>query len=66
MDKKQYAKVVELMKRERSKKHFGKNDVMAILKAQETGDWSKVHESKLYNKYSVDYCSLLEVIHQVF
>ena len=66
MTKQQYEKVVELMKRERSKKHFGKKDVMEILKAQETGDWSKVHDSKLYNKYSSEYCSLLEVIHQVF
>lgn len=66
MTKQQYEKVVELMKRERSKKHFGKKDVIAILKAKEDGDWSEVHKSKLYNKYGGDYCSLLEVVNQVF
>lgn len=66
MTKEQYTKVVELMKKERSKKHFGKNDVLAILEAQKTSDWTEVHASKLYNKYGGEYCSLLEVIHQVF
>ena len=66
MDKKQYNKVVELMRRERSKKHFSKKDVIAILEARRTGNWSEVYKSKLYNKYSCEYCSLLEVTYHVF
>lgn len=66
MKKEEYRKVVELMKKERSKKHFSKKDVMAILEARKTGDWSEVYKSKLYNKYSCEYCSLLEVTYYVF
>lgn len=57
-----YAKIREDMKKKRHTKHWTKKDVESILTAQETGDWSTVHTSKLYNEYSGEYCSLLEVL----
>lgn len=51
------------MSKKRSVKRWTKKDVERIREAKETGDWSKVQESRLYNKHGGDYCSLLEVLH---
>lgn len=58
-----YQAVVNEMARKRSVKHWSKKDVQAILNAQETGQWEAVRTSRLYTKYSSEYCSLLEVLH---
>lgn len=57
-----HAEIRERMKKKRLKKHFTKKDVMGIIEASKVQDWKAVHESKLYNKHSGDYCSLLEVL----
>ncbi|MGG5759197.1 hypothetical protein ACQ3VF_26210 [Bacillus toyonensis] len=62
---KTYQEIVSEMKKHRSQKHWSKQDLKMIVTAQNTGDWSLVQESKLYNKYSGEYCSLLEVLHKV-
>ncbi|HDR3499601.1 TPA: hypothetical protein QCN48_005059 [Bacillus toyonensis] len=62
---KTYQEIVSEMKKHRSEKHWSKQDLKRIVEAQNTGDWSPVQESKLYNKYSGEYCSLLEVLHNV-
>lgn len=65
VDKKLYQQVKEEMKKHRNKKHWSKKDLYNILEAKKSGDWSKVHKSKLYNEYGPEYCSLLEVLCQL-
>lgn len=46
----------------REKSHTTAADVIRINEAQSTGDWSKVHASRLYRLHSGEYCQLLEII----
>lgn len=62
---KTYMEIVQEMKKHRSEKHWSKNTIKIIMQAYKTGDWSKVYASRFYNKYSGEYCSLLEVLHKV-
>lgn len=57
-----YQVIKDYMSKRNSKKHWSKKDIENILNAQETGNWIKVKESKLYNMYGGEYCSLLEAI----
>ena len=57
-----YNKVKTLMDHERNVKHWSKKDLQLIQEAKETDNWKKVYNSKLYNKYGGEYCSLLEVL----
>lgn len=66
MTTKKYQEVMTEMKKARKVKHFTKKDVLAILKARKSGDWKAVHDSKLYIEYGGEYCSLLEVINELF
>lgn len=36
-----------------------KKDIERILSAKQSGDWTAVHASPLYNKHSGEYCELL-------
>lgn len=65
VNKEVYQMIQGQMKKRRGVKVFTKKDVTAILKAQETGDWSEVHKSKLYVKHGGDYCSMLEVLNNL-
>lgn len=62
---KTYLQIKNEMEKQRERKHWSKKDLEMIIKAQKTGDWSDVHKSKLYNNYSGEYCSLLEVLNGV-
>jgi hypothetical protein len=59
---KTYEQIKEEMNRKRSVKHWSKKDIKMIKDAQKTGDYTEVYQSKLYNKYSGEYCTLLEVL----
>jgi len=38
-------------------------DVRRIQKAKESGDWTKVYNSRLYKLHGGEYCELLSVMH---
>lgn len=56
-------KVLQEIKSRRGKTYTTKKDIIRIQKAKESGDWQEVHNSKLYNKHSGEYCELLQIIH---
>jgi hypothetical protein len=62
---KTYHQIVEEMKKHRSKKHWSKKDLEKIMLAKMSGRWEEVYGSKLYNDYGGEFCSLLEVLHNV-
>ena len=39
-------------------------DIIEVLKAFESGDYTTVKTTKLYNLYGGEYCEYLELIHQ--
>lgn len=62
IDQKLYKLIKKEMKKHRKKKHWTKKDLELILNAKKSGDWSIVHQTKLYNEHGGEYCSLLEVL----
>jgi hypothetical protein len=46
----------------RRKVKGSKKDYLTVLQASKTGDYGEVFKTKLYQKYSVEYCELLVVI----
>lgn len=45
--------------------HITRADLDKIKVAQETGDWSAVQASKLYNEHGGEYCAALEVLNKL-
>lgn len=55
-------RVLEHLADKREKVTARHTDVVEIIKAQDTGNWTQVHASRFYNSRPVEYCQLLECI----
>jgi len=58
--------VLEEIRRRRVPSRTTLSDIRRILEARESGDWSAVHQSRLYRCYSGEYCELLAVMHAAY
>lgn len=45
--------------------HITRADLDKIKLARETGDWTAVQSSKLYNEHGGEYCAALEVLNKL-
>lgn len=52
----------ELLEHHRKIAHFTKKELYLIFQATKSGEWEKVHETKLYNDYGGEYCSILQIL----
>lgn len=57
-----YKEIKSELKKERNIIHMTKKELSLILEAIESNNWDKVKETKLYTKYSGEYCEILAII----
>jgi len=40
------------------------NDIIKLMQCHQAGDYAPMQETKLYNKYSGEYCEYLEILNK--
>lgn len=55
----------QIMQARRESPKGSLKDIIILIKAMEVSDYSEVYKTKLYTKYSSEYCEYLEIISRV-